>query len=77
MELSQHFVDANDLTQVAKNVDGRPMAQYFVPEAEWVRVSFDFKSVAKQLDGENFAVTITSDFDGHSQTLNATTLKQW
>jgi len=53
------------------------MTQFIVPDAEWVRVSFDYKSVAKQLHGEDFAVTITSDLDGHSQTLNSTTLKQW
>jgi len=78
VELSQHFVGADAAVQVAKNVrGGQPQMQFKVPEAEWVRVSFDYKSVAKTMDGEDFAVTITSDFDGHSQTLNSTTLKQW
>lgn len=77
VDLSQHFVGADAAVQVAKNVGGQPQTLFQVPDAEWVRVSFDYKSVAKTMEGEDFAVTITSDLDGHSQTLNATTLKQW
>ena len=46
-----------------------------VPDAAWVRVTFDEAMIAEL--GEDFHVTVTSDRDGYRQLLNSTTMEQW